>query len=106
MKKLKIKTGNIELPDDLFNDEFAETRISMMIPLKLYKALKAISLKKKYKNDFKELVTEILTGYVENKKDGKVNKRSDYKPVSKKRRSDLKKIAQATLKKGKPRNYK
>lgn len=68
MAKKQIKTGNVELSEEDFKDENALIRISMMIPMELYKDLKALSLNEEYSGKYQVLARDILLKYVENSK--------------------------------------
>ena len=74
MKAKKIKCGSVELPEVEFSEKFASVRISMMIPLKLYKDLKTLASKDQLQGDYKELVKAILTKYVKKNKKFKSKK--------------------------------
>ena len=68
MAKNQIKTGNVELSAEDFKDENALIRISMMIPMGLYKDLKALSLNEEYSGKYQVLVRDILLKYAEQNK--------------------------------------
>ncbi len=68
MAKKSVKYGKIELGPGEFRDENALIRISMMIPMVLYKDLKKLSLDEKYSGKYQVLIRDILTEYAEKQK--------------------------------------
>lgn len=61
----KIKYGNIQLSEDEFKDENALIRISMMIPVNIYKELKKLSLNEDCGGKYQLLIRDILNDYVQ-----------------------------------------
>lgn len=74
MAKKTIKTGSIDLPEDEFKDENALIRISMMIPMTLYKDLKRLSLNEKQGGKYQLLIRDVLQEYVAKAAKKKTNK--------------------------------
>lgn len=74
MAKKTIKTGSIDLPEDEFKDENALIRISMMIPMTLYKDLKRLSLTEKQGGKYQLLIRDVLQEYVAKAAKKKTNK--------------------------------
>lgn len=64
----KIKTGNVDLPNEDFSDENALIRISMMIPMSLYKDLKKLSLDEEYSGKYQLLIRDVLSKFAEHQK--------------------------------------
>lgn len=64
----KTKYGKVELSEEDFKDENALIRISMMIPMSLYKDLKALSLNEKYSGKYQVLIRDVLMKYAEQSK--------------------------------------
>lgn len=64
MAKSKLKYGKVEIPASEFKDENASIRISMMIPLPLYRELKKISLNDVHQGKYQILIKAVLEQYV------------------------------------------
>lgn len=60
----KTKYGKIELSEADFKEENVQIRISMMIPMTLYKDLKKLSLNEKHSGKYQVLMKDILTEWV------------------------------------------
>lgn len=75
----KTKYGKVELSDENFKDENALIRISMMIPMQLYKDLKKLALNEEYSGKYQVLMRDILGEHVEKKK-GKKNRLKSPSP--------------------------
>lgn len=64
----KVKTGNVNIPDENFNDENITAHISIRLPLSLIKELKKLSLNEEYEGRYQVLIREVLLAYtVKNK---------------------------------------
>ncbi len=61
----KIKTGNIEVPNENFEDENITAHISIRLPLNLVKELKRLALNEKYEGRYQVLIREVLQNYSE-----------------------------------------
>ncbi len=61
----KIRTGNIEIPDEDFKDQNITAHISIRLPLDLVKALKRLSLTEEYEGRYQVLIRDVLSEYVE-----------------------------------------
>jgi len=67
----KIKTGNIEVPNENFADENITAHISIRLPLSLVKELKKLALNEKYEGRYQVLIREVLQTYSEKYKSKK-----------------------------------
>jgi hypothetical protein len=71
----KIKYGTIDFPDSEFDEEKALFRISLMLPLKLVKDLRKLSLNETYGGKYQVLIRSVLLEYAANaNKKGKKKK--------------------------------
>ena len=61
----KIKTGNVNIPIEDFEDENITAHISIRLPLKLVKDLKKLALNEDYEGRYQVLIREILQGFVD-----------------------------------------
>jgi hypothetical protein len=59
----KIKYGTIDFPDSEFDEEKALFRISLMLPLKLVKELRKLSLNEKFGGKYQVLIRTVLLEY-------------------------------------------
>jgi len=59
-----MKYGNVEIPDKDFKDENALVRVSMMLPMKLVRELKKLSLTEEYGGKYQVLSRDILSDWV------------------------------------------
>lgn len=64
----KIKTGNVNIPIEDFEDENVTAHISIRLPLNLVKDLKKLSLNEEYEGRYQVLIREILQAYTEKSK--------------------------------------
>ncbi|MFN3454622.1 MAG: hypothetical protein ACK41T_06635 [Pseudobdellovibrio sp.] len=71
MEKNKIKYGKVELPARTFKEKSASIRISMMLPLPLYKELKRLAVSEEHEGKYQLLIKDILTQYVRKSKKSK-----------------------------------
>ncbi len=61
----KIKTGNVSVAAENFEDENITAHISIRLPLNLVKDLKKLALNEKYEGRYQVLIRDILEGYTE-----------------------------------------
>lgn len=61
----KIKTGNVNIPIEDFDDENITAHISIRLPLKLVKDLKKLALNEDYEGRYQVLIREILQGFAD-----------------------------------------
>lgn len=61
----KIKTGNVSIPLENFEDENITAHISIRLPLNLVKDLKKLALNEEYEGRYQVLIREILREYTE-----------------------------------------
>ncbi len=61
----KIKTGNVSIPLEDFNDEGITAHISIRLPLNLVKDLKKLALNEEYEGRYQVLVREVLQAYAD-----------------------------------------
>jgi hypothetical protein len=60
----KIKYGKITIDPNEFDEATASIRISMMLPMKMYKALKSLSLNEAHEGKYQVLIKDILAQYI------------------------------------------
>ena len=58
-----MKYGTIDFPDSEFDEEKALFRISLMLPLKLVKELRRLSLNEKFGGKYQVLIRTVLLEY-------------------------------------------
>ena len=63
-----IKTGKVEIDSNELKDENVSIRISLMLPLDLYKNLKVLALNEEHQGKYQVLMKDILSKYVEHHK--------------------------------------
>ncbi len=56
----KIKTGNVNIPAENFEDENITAHISIRLPLDLVKDLKRLALNEEYEGRYQVLIRDIL----------------------------------------------
>ena len=61
----KIKTGNISVPLEDFDDENITAHISIRLPLNLVKDLKKLALNEEYEGRYQVLIRDVLQGFAE-----------------------------------------
>ena len=61
----KIKTGNVNIPIEDFEDENITAHISIRLPLNLVKDLKRLALNEDYEGRYQVLVRDILQGFAD-----------------------------------------
>ena len=61
----KIKTGNVNVPIEDFEDESITAHISIRLPLNLVKDLKKLALNEDYEGRYQVLIREILQGFAD-----------------------------------------
>lgn len=61
----KIKTGNVNIPAENFEDENISAHISIRLPLSLVKDLKRLALNEEYEGRYQILIRDILQLYTE-----------------------------------------
>jgi metal-responsive CopG/Arc/MetJ family transcriptional regulator len=61
----KIKTGNVHIPMEDFEDEYIMAHISIRLPLNLVKDLKKLALNENYEGRYQVLIRDILQAYTE-----------------------------------------
>ena len=61
----KVKTGNINIPVEDFEDENITAHISIRLPLNLVKDLKKLALNEEYEGRYQVLIREVLQAYAE-----------------------------------------
>lgn len=61
----KIKTGNVNIPIEDFEDENITAHISIRLPLSLVKDLKKLALNEDYEGRYQVLIREILQGFAD-----------------------------------------
>lgn len=61
----KIKTGNVNVPIEDFEDENITAHISIRLPLNLVKDLKKLALNEDYEGRYQVLIREILQGFAD-----------------------------------------
>ena len=61
----KIKTGNVNIPIEDFEDENITAHISIRLPLNLVKDLKKLALNEEYEGRYQVLIREVLQGFAD-----------------------------------------
>ena len=61
----KIKTGNVNIPIEDFEDENISAHISIRLPLNLVKDLKKLALNEEYEGRYQVLIREVLQGFAD-----------------------------------------
>jgi metal-responsive CopG/Arc/MetJ family transcriptional regulator len=64
----KIKTGNVNIPVEDFEDENITAHISIRLPLNLVKELKKLALNEEYEGRYQVLIREVLQAFAEKNK--------------------------------------
>ncbi|MEQ1666113.1 MAG: hypothetical protein ABL927_12145 [Bdellovibrionales bacterium] len=64
----KIKYGNVDIPDESFDDSNAVANIYIRLPLLLVKELRRLSLTEEHGGKYQVLIRDILTHWVEHQK--------------------------------------
>ncbi len=61
----KIKTGNVNIPIEDFEDDNITAHISIRLPLNLVKDLKKLALNEDYEGRYQVLIREILQDFAD-----------------------------------------
>lgn len=61
----KIKTGNVNIPIEDFEDENITAHISIRLPLNLVKDLKKLALNEDYEGRYQVLIREVLQSFAD-----------------------------------------
>lgn len=61
----KVKTGNVNIPIEDFEDENITAHISIRLPLNLVKDLKKLALNENYEGRYQVLIREVLQGFAD-----------------------------------------
>jgi hypothetical protein len=64
----KIKTGNVNIPVQDFEDENITAHISIRLPLNLVKDLKKMALNEEYEGRYQVLIRDVLQSFTEKSK--------------------------------------
>ena len=64
----KIKTGNVNVPVEDFDDENITAHISIRLPLNLVKELKRLALNEEYEGRYQVLIRDVLHGFADKHK--------------------------------------
>ena len=64
----KVKTGNVSIPVEDFEDKNITAHISIRLPLDLVKDLKRLALNEEYEGRYQVLIRDILQGFAEKNK--------------------------------------
>jgi len=67
----KIKTGNVNVPTEDFNDENITAHISIRLPLNLVKDLKKLALNEDYEGRYQVLIRDVLESFAQKNKSKK-----------------------------------
>lgn len=67
----KIKTGNVNIPIEDFEDDNITAHISIRLPLNLVKDLKRLALTEEYEGRYQVLIRDILKSYSDKHKSKK-----------------------------------
>jgi hypothetical protein len=67
----KVKTGNINIPVEDFEDENITAHISIRLPLNLVKDLKKMALNEEYEGRYQVLIRDVLQSFTEKNKSKK-----------------------------------
>lgn len=68
MANKKIKTGQVNVPMDDFDDENITAHISIRLPLNLVKELKRLALNEDYEGRYQVLIRDVLQNFTEKNK--------------------------------------
>ncbi len=61
----KVKTGNVNIPIEDFEDENITAHISIRLPLNLVKDLKKLALNEHHEGRYQVLIREVLQGFAD-----------------------------------------
>lgn len=61
----KVKTGNVNIPIEDFEDQNMTAHISIRLPLSLVKDLKKLALNEEYEGRYQVLIREVLQSFAE-----------------------------------------
>lgn len=61
----KVKTGNVSVPLEDFEDENITAHISIRLPLSLVKDLKKMALNEEYEGRYQILIREVLQNFAD-----------------------------------------
>jgi hypothetical protein len=61
----KIKTGDVNIPVEDFEDENITAHISIRLPLNLVKDLKKLALNEDYEGRYQVLIRDVLQGFAD-----------------------------------------
>lgn len=64
----KVKTGNVNVPVEDFEDQNITAHISIRLPLDLVKELKRLALNEDYEGRYQVLIRDVLRNYTEKNK--------------------------------------
>ena len=64
----KVKTGNVNIPVEDFEDQNITAHISIRLPLDLVKDLKRLALNEEYEGRYQVLIREVLQNFAEKNK--------------------------------------
>lgn len=67
----KIKTGNVNVPVEDFEDDNITAHISIRLPLNLVKDLKRLALNEDYEGRYQVLIRDVLQSYTQKVKSKK-----------------------------------
>lgn len=67
----KVKTGNVNVPVEDFEDQNITAHISIRLPLDLVKDLKRLALNEEYEGRYQVLIRDVLQNYTEKNKTNK-----------------------------------
>ena len=67
----KVKTGNVNVPVEDFEDQNITAHISIRLPLDLVKELKRLALNEEYEGRYQVLIRDVLQNYTEKNKSKK-----------------------------------
>jgi metal-responsive CopG/Arc/MetJ family transcriptional regulator len=67
----KVKTGNVNIPFEDFEDENITAHISIRLPLNLVKDLKKMALNEEYEGRYQVLIRDVLQSFTEKNKSKK-----------------------------------
>lgn len=70
-KDKKIKTGNVSIPMEDFEDENITAHISIRLPLNLVKDLKRMALTEDYEGRYQVLIRDVLQSFTDKNKSKK-----------------------------------
>ena len=68
MANKKIKTGQVNVPMEDFDDENITAHISIRLPLNLVKELKRLALNEDYEGRYQVLIRDVLQNFAEKNK--------------------------------------